>query len=173
MITKHRIIFLCFAVHFVHDRPLIWPVRSRSPAFRIGIQLESVNSCCFSPRAYVPYRALHRPPGPAWYHPPSGASRRCDAARRSLVPRPPGPPMRTGPLFCLHGSRPLLPLYEAVPCSASLLAASAPVEGRLGPDTVRHHHPSRPIPRMPWVWSRRSAQSRRPAFSHGIRRQQP
>ena len=173
MITKHRIIFLCFAVHFVHDRPLIWPVRSRSPAFRIGIQLESVNSCCFSPRAYVPYRALHRPPGPAWYHPPSGASRRCDAARRSLVPRPPGPPMRTGPLFCLHGSRPLLPPYEAVPCSASLLAASAPVEGRLGPDTVRHHHPSRPIPRLPWVWSRRSAQSRRPAFSHGIRRQQP
>jgi hypothetical protein len=34
MITKHRIIFLCFAVHFVHDRPFIWPVRSRSPAFR-------------------------------------------------------------------------------------------------------------------------------------------
>ena len=120
-------------------------------------------------RKYPPMRCLlqlhymrfPRPSAPALW--PSGHTSYDDLPLQGRAGRP-----ATRGRACV-GNRPGPPPTRGRGRDAAL---AAPVEGRLGPDTVRRH-PSRPIPRLPWVWSRRSAQSRRPAFSHGIRRQQP
>ena len=107
---------------------------------RRSSSLSFARICAVCVPCISPARVLHTtrstvPPGPAWYHPPSRRWRGgSDASRRSLVPRPPGPPASGRvPLPALHDLASFT--MPSSLCSASLLAAPASVEGRLGPDS--------------------------------------